>query len=168
MDSNNLKVRKSNKGDIKAILNIFDSARKYMKKNGNSSQWKKGYPNIEILEKDIADGNSYVILDNNEIVGTFSFIIGEEETYRIIKNGNWNSNIEYGTIHRLASNFKTKGISKVCFDFCTSKIDYVRIDTHENNISMQSAILKYGFKKCGNIYVRDGSERIAFDLLRKE
>lgn len=161
-----MEIRKSTKADEKEILNIFNVAKKYMIIHGNPTQWNKKYPGKDIVENDINNGNSYVLIDNDVIVGTFSFIIGEEENYQKIINGNWHKNGLYGTIHRLASNGKVKGIAKACFNFCTSKIDYVRIDTHPNNISMQSAILKYGFKKCGNIFVHDGSIRIAYDYLK--
>lgn len=32
---------------------------------------------------------------------------------------------------------------------------------------MQTAIERFGFRKCGNIYVRDGTERIAYDYLNE-
>ena len=44
--------------------------------------------------------------------------------------------------------------------------DYVRIDTHENNHTMQSAITGYGFRKCGNIYASNGTLRTAYDFIR--
>ena len=158
-----MEVRKSTEQDIPAILDIYDIARNYMRAHGNTTQWGDGYPGREVLERDIREANSYVMIENGKIVGTFSFIIGEEPTYRVIKNGKWNADRPYGTIHRLASNGTTKGIARACFDFCTEFIDYVRIDTHRDNLSMQTAILRYGFRQCGNIYVRDGSERIAYD-----
>ena len=45
-------------------------------------------------------------------------------------------------------------------------MDYVRIDTHENNHTMQSAITGYGFRKCGNIYASNGTLRTAYDFIR--
>lgn len=160
-------IIKSTKNDISEILNIFDIARDYMVSHGNATQWGKGYPGEDVLVRDIEDGNSYVITENGKIVGTFSFIIGDEPTYHVIKNGNWNQDRLYGTIHRLASSGETKGIARTCFDFCANQIDYIRIDTHKDNQAMQNAILHYGFVKCGNIYVRDGAERIAYDYSLK-
>lgn len=160
----NMEIRKSTKEDIDKILKIFDIARNYMINNGNPTQWEKGYPGRDIVEQDIQNGNSYLIIDNEEVVGTFSFIIGEDETYKNIINGNWRKeNTLYGTIHRLASCGKKNGIARTCFDYCSSKINYLRIDTHENNLVMQSAILNYGFKKCGNIFARDRTIRNAYD-----
>ena len=60
-----------------------------------------------------------------------------------------------------------KGIARACFEYCIEQIDYIRIDTHKDNISMQTAIERFGFRKCGNIYVRDGTERIAYDYLNE-
>ena len=57
------------------------------------------------------------------------------------------------------------GIARACFEYCIKQIDYIRIDTHKDNISMQTAIERFGFHKCGNIYVKGGAERIAYDYI---
>ena len=46
-----------------------------------------------------------------------------------------------------------------------NKIGYIRIDTHEDNYVMQNALAKQGFRRCGIIYVEDGTTRIAYDRL---
>jgi len=158
-------IRKAEINDLPVIMNIYEKAKIFMRNNGNPTQWASGYPNEEVISKDIADGNLYVFIENNNIVGVFAFIIGDEPTYQRIENGNWHSTMEYGTIHRLASDGSTKGIAKSCFDFCRQKCNYLRIDTHRDNKPMLSAIRKYGFQECGIIYVHDGSERIAFDYI---
>lgn len=163
-----MEIRKSTINDIDEILSIFDYAREYMVTHGNATQWGAGYPGTDVLTKDIANGDSYVMIANGMIVGTFSFIVGDEPTYQLIDNGTWNYNKPYGTIHRLASNGMCKGIAKACFDFCSNQIDYMRIDTHDDNLTMQAAIERYGFQKCGTIYVRNGAKRIAFDYLREK
>lgn len=158
-------VRNSTPNDLPSIMRIYDIARTYMRNNGNATQWDDNYPNKEIVQKDIDEFNSYVILVDDKIVGTFSFILGPEETYQVIENGNWRYDYPYGTIHRLASDGSTKGIAKICFDYCSDIISYIRIDTHNDNLTMKHSILKFGFKECGIIYVRDKSKRIAFDYL---
>lgn len=162
-----MEIRKSTGNDIDEILQIFDTARAYMVSQGNTSQWGDGYPGKDVLTKDVASENNYVMIDNGSIVGTFSFIIGDDPTYKIIKDGAWHYDRPYGTIHRLASSGKTRGIARACFEFCSDLSDYIRIDTHRDNLSMQAAIKNYGFQECGIIFVRDGSERIAFDYLKK-
>ena len=161
-------IRKTTPHDIPAVLEIYGSARKFMAENGNPNQWTDGYPGEDTVLHDIKNGDSYVITEGSETVGTFFFIVGEEETYRVIENGCWRENIPYGTIHRLASAQKRRGIAKACFDYCRERYGYLRIDTHRDNKPMQAAIEKYGFKKCGIIHVRNGSERIAYDYIREK
>lgn len=161
-----MEIRTSRLEDADEIMHIFSIARSYMAAHKNVSQWNNAYPGMDVLKADILSHNNYVILDSGKIVGTFTFIIGDEPTYQIIKNGAWHSDRTYGTIHRLASNGSAKGIARTCFQFCMKKADYIRIDTHADNLTMQAAIEKAGFQKCGNIYVRDGSERIAYDYIR--
>lgn len=52
--------------------------------------------------------------------------LGEDESYRVIEDGAWHLDQPYGTIHRLASNGKARGVSRACFDFCTAQIGYLR------------------------------------------
>lgn len=161
-----MKIRKSRMEDVNDIMKIIAAAKQYMASHGNTTQWVDGYPGKDIIISDIKDNNSYVITHNDIIAGTFSFIIGKEPTYQVIKNGEWHYDRPYGTIHRLASGGIIRGISRACFEYCLHQMDYIRIDTHKDNISMQAAIEKFRFKKCGNVYMLNGTERIAYDYLR--
>lgn len=159
-----MKIRKTREEDIGKVLEIYDSARSFMRENNNPNQWEKSYPSEKSLREDIKKEVSYVLEDDNSnIQGTFAFIIGVEETYKYIENGSWTKDSTYGTIHRIASNGKIKNLTKICLDFCIKKIPYLRIDTHEDNKPMQKALKSYGFKECGIIYVRNHSPRIAYD-----
>ena len=77
-------------------------------------------------------------------------------------DGAWHAARPYGTIHRIASDGTAKGMARFVFDWCAQQIDYLRIDTHENNRPMQAAVLRYGFQPCGVVQVR-GDARLAFD-----
>ncbi len=162
MDCNNLvNVRKTRIADLNTVSEIYAFAREFMRKNGNPKQWYNSYPEREIIISDIENGVSYVIENNNEIFGVFTFIVGDDPTYNIIK-GKWLNNKPYGTIHRIASNNKIKGVINYCLDFCKSKINNIRIDTHNDNLIMQHLLEKNDFIKCGIIYLQDGSPRIAY------
>ena len=39
-----MEIRKSTDRDADAIMDIFASAKRYMKENGNASQWDDSYP----------------------------------------------------------------------------------------------------------------------------
>ena len=161
-----MEIRKTTANDIDAVMDVFASAKCYMKANGNASQRDDNYPGRDTLDNDIANGNSYVFIDNGEVVGTFAFICGEDETYRVIENGAWRSDAPYGTVHRLASNGSVRGLSKACFDFCTAQIGYLRADSHADNRPMQRLLEAYGFRRCGVIHgAFGGGERIAYDCI---
>ena len=157
-----LYVRHSQPADLQQIEAIFSYARKQMALNGNPSQWKNDRPSMELVKKDIENGNSYVIEnEEREIVGTFAYIIGIEPTYLEIK-GKWLDDAPYGTIHRIASNGKEKGVFETTLSFAEGFGKDIRIDTHKDNRIMLHLIEKSGFQRCGIIIVDDGSERIAF------
>ncbi len=158
-----IRIRKGTVADIDAIMSCYDIARQYMRDSGNHSQWINGYPSRELVTGDITEGVSYVGVDEDgEVVMAFAFIIGEDPTYFVIEDGKWLNDLPYGTIHRLGSTGRHRGILKQCVDFCMSHIGNIRLDTHADNATMQSAAEKLGFTRCGTIYCIDGSPRVAF------
>ena len=156
-------IRKAVLADIDSIMRCYDIARQTMRASGNLNQWTNGYPSRQHVARDIADGISYVGVDEDEsIVMVFAFFIGDDPTYAVIENGAWLNNHKYGTIHRLASDTRHHGILRLCVDFCSTMIDKIRLDTHADNHIMQHAAEKLGFKPCGIIYCQDGTPRIAY------
>ena len=71
-------------------------------------------------------------------------------------------NSPYGVIHRIASNFKFKGIFNIVLKYSLTKINHLLIDTHKDNLIMFNLIKKAGFKELGIIYT-DNTPRIAFE-----
>lgn len=161
-------VRKTEEKDISEILKIYDSARDFMRDNGNHVQWPEEYPSEETIREDMEKDCSYVVEEDGEMIGTFALIFGEDPTYQVIENGEWRRDKEYGTIHRIASNGKGSGMSDFVFDFCKKKADYLRVDTHKVNDAMRDTIMRNGFKETGKIYFEDGTPRIAYDWIKGE
>lgn len=160
-----VKIRKGTIYDIDAMMSCYETARQFMRASGNHRQWINGYPSRELVSEDIASGVSYVgEAEDGEIVMAFAFIIGDDPTYSVIEDGQWINNMPYGTIHRLGSSGKQRGVLRTCVDFCLKKTDNIRLDTHEDNRIMQHAAEKIGFKRCGIIYCIDGSPRIAYQM----
>jgi len=151
--------------DLPFIMQIYESARAFMRTNGNYSQWINGYPSEELLRADIEKQQLFVMRHEGRICGVFAFIIGEDPTYRVIENGAWRSSDPYGTIHRIAGDGTVHGILKQAVAFCEKRIGYLRIDTHEANAPMLRAVARNGFTRCGIIHLEDGSPRIAFDRI---
>ena len=159
-------VRKAKSEDLPRIEAIYAYARKFMAETGNPNQWRNNHPPVSQLKEDIEKGDLYVISDQNEIHGVFYFYIGEDPTYLKMDGGWWRSNTPYGTIHRIAGD-GSGGILSTAVAFGKTRIDHIRIDTHEDNIVMQKAVAKQGFQRQGIIYIADGSPRIAYDYLEE-
>ena len=69
-------IRKATPWDLPRIREIYEVARKFMRKNGNHSQWGKGDEPEALIEEDICQGNLYV-LEKADIHAVFAFIIGD-------------------------------------------------------------------------------------------
>ena len=75
-------------------------------------------------------------------------------------------------MHRVASDGRIKGVFNRIFDFALKKMDElgifnIRIDTHEDNLTMRAILKKHGFKKCGLVNFKYGGERIAYQYRRE-
>ena len=82
--------------------------------------------------------------------------------YEHIEDGNWLNDKPYLTIHRLAGDGQVHGLFQCVADYCKNISRNIRVDTHANNRIMQKLMEKNGFTKCGIIYVKDGTPRIAY------
>lgn len=159
-------IRPTKLKDLPLVMGIYEYARNFMRANGNATQWVNGYPSEELIRQEIEDNHSFVCIgEQGEIAGTFCFILGDDPTYRQIYEGAWLNDAPYGVIHRMATNGKQKGVADACFDWCMEQSDNIRVDTHKDNLVMQHILEKRGFRRCGIIYVKDGTERIAYQRL---
>ena len=156
-------IRPSTYADIEALMAIFAYARAQMAADGNPTQWGDGYPSREQLEHDIQRGVSYVVEKNGQVCATFVFIIDEDPTYAYIEDGNWlDDTLLYGTIHRIASNGEQRGIFNTVLHWCSALCPNIRIDTHQANKRMIHLIEQAQFTRCGIIYTRNNTPRIAY------
>lgn len=168
-----MEFRQAKISDLDQIVEIIELSKKYLKET-KVDQWQDGYPSKEDLRRDIESRNSYVLTNKDEIVATTVISLDGESTYNSIFNGEWITNEDYIVMHRVAvhDKYKGKGIFKELIKEAeilalNKGISSIKIDTHRDNISMQRAVVKNDFKKCGIIYLEDGSERIAFEKVLK-
>jgi hypothetical protein len=156
-------IRPTLESDLDALMPIFDFARGIMRATGNHQQWTGGYPSRELLLHDIEMQQSYVcVADTGELLATFCFFVGNDPTYFYIENGSWLNDLPYGVVHRLATNGKQKGMGVYCMNWCLEQCPNLRVDTHADNVVMQTILLNMGFRACGIIYLSNGDERLAF------
>jgi hypothetical protein len=161
-----MEIRPTTLADLDTIMDIYDKARQYMRQHGNMNQWIGGYPSAELIKKDIHDNNSYVCIDEEQIVGVFTFIQGLDPTYITIYEGNWLNEEAYGVVHRIASLSHKKGVASFCLDWCFCRCSNIKIDTHRDNTVMQNLLAKNGYTYCGIIYLESGDERLAYQKTR--
>ena len=157
--------------DKDSILEIIEGAQAYFKEAG-IDQWQNGYPNRETIEEDIKLKKAYVLVENEKVIATAYLSFNDESTYDVIYEGEWISAASYAVIHRVgvASTYKGNGIAGILFEkltpLCKEKgAKSIKIDTHEDNKSMQRFLEKHGFKYCGIIYLEDGHKRFAYEKL---
>ena len=161
-------IRKTEIDDIPAMLCIYDSAKRYMRSEGNMEQWGDNYPSEETIRNDMLRDGSYVCLDENgDIAGTFFFVVDTEPTYNAIYGGDWKNDLPYGVVHRIASDGSIKKMLYKVLDFCFSKTKVIRIDTHRDNKTMIRGLISYGFEYCGIIHIANGEERKAFMMTKQ-
>ncbi|EAQ41362.1 GNAT family N-acetyltransferase [Polaribacter sp. MED152] len=167
-----MKIRPSTLNDVAQIMVIINDAKTYLASQ-NIDQWQNGYPNAEQVENDIKKGESFVVVnDDNTIMATSMFTLRKEPTYKQILEGNWliSEDEVYGVVHRMAikKEYRKLGLATFLFDefhqqLKNQNIKSLKIDTHENNIGMQSLIKKLGYKYCGIIYTSYNAKRLAFE-----
>lgn len=166
-----MQIRLAKEADLPQIRTIYDAAKSYMDASGNPNQWGAGYPPEEYLREDIFLSRLYVCEEEDILHGVFLFAVTDDPTYHYIE-GAWLNDEPYGVIHRIASDGVKKGIFRMVEEFCKEKmaeqnVTNLRIDTHEDNKTMQHLVEKCGFERCGIIYLANGSPRIAYQLVIK-
>jgi len=166
-----MQYRQSIESDIPSIMHIIHQAQIQLKEAG-VNQWQNQYPNEAAILNDIHNQESYVVLDNEMVIGTFALSFRIESTYNQIYEGNWLSIQDYAVIHRIAldNEYKGLGISTEVIntieEWCVNnKIFSIKIDTHEDNKSMRRMLEKNGFVYCGIIFLLDGNSRVAYEKL---
>ena len=149
------------------MMAIYARARGFMAEHGNPNQWgPTNWPPEELIRADIAAGNSYVCVQDGQVVGTFFFRCGKdiEPTYREIEDGAWKDGSAYGVIHRLAAEGSVKGVGRACLAWAFEQCGHLRADTHGDNVVVQRLLESCGFEHCGTIHVEeDDYPRLAYE-----
>ena len=139
------------RGDLPQILKIYDHARAAMKGSGNPTQWGDSYPPQEMLEEDIDSNRLFIYTVNGRLEAVFAFILGPDPTYAKIEDGQWlNDEVPYGTVHRLASAGRQKGVASAVLEWSLEHCQSLRADTHADNKIMQHLLEKNGFNLLGS------------------
>ena len=159
-------IRPSTSADLDDIMQLIEEGRQKMNAEGNTRQWANGHPRQEVVEDDIARGHSYMLTTNaGNPLATFALMAGPDPTYTRIDGGRWLNDEPYYVIHRIASSHQAHGVMREVLKFAFTMTDNIRIDTHRDNLTMRRLLARYGFTECGIIYLANGDERLAFQLI---
>ena len=163
----NYNFRKATLSEINQIWDILQQAI-IRRKNDGSNQWQDGYPNLEVVKKDIEKESGYVLTEGEKIIGYIAVLINDEPAYEKIE-GEWLTNDDFVLFHRvaIAENYLGKGLAKMMInhieDFAVeNNIKSIKADTNFDNDAMLNIFEKIGYKYCGQVYLR-GNPRKAFE-----
>lgn len=159
-------IRKTEITDFPLLIQMYKNARIFMANQGNPNQWGNSYPSKQLIAQDIEHGHSYVCEEEGQIIATFYYKLGNDDSYAKIYEGKWINEAPYGVVHRIVSDGTVPGAASFCLDWATRQCANLRIDTHRDNVIMQHMLEKNGFVYCGIIYLEDKSERIAYQKVQ--
>ncbi len=155
--------------DLEEIWSLIQDAIARRKADG-SNQWQDGYPNPDILLKDISKNQGFVLKDNNSIIGYAAVLINDEPQYDDI-DGEWITKDDFVVYHRvaIATEFLGQGYAKKLIERIHSyaldnDINSVKADTNFDNPAMMKIFEKLGYQYCGEVQI-NGSPRRAYEKL---
>lgn len=166
-----MKLQKATVKDMPAIMDIIAAAQHHLAFQ-KIDQWQDGYPSEKQIRTDIENQQSYIVVEQNVIIGTTVLMVQPEPSYQKI-TGSWitATNNCYGVIHRLAiaNKHRRSGVAKFVVDAFETMIKNhekaisIRIDTHPQNVGMINLLNNNHFQHCGGIYLENGDYRLAFE-----
>ena len=160
-------IRLAIASDVERIMEVLAAARQIMRDSGNTNQWINGYPTVEAVLCDIEHEGGFVVEDDGVVVAYFAMLPSPEPTYVNIYNGAWLDDVlTYHVVHRMGGVPVVHDIFVDVMDYCFSVDRNIRVDTHRDNKIMRHLIVKYGFEYCGIIYLANGDERLAYQLIK--
>lgn len=149
------------------IWKILQQAIERRKQDG-SKQWQDGYPNEEVIQKDIERGIGYILTKDNIVAGYTAVLFNDEPAYHDLK-GKWLTNGDFAVMHRIAisDDFLGQGLAQQIM-LATEQLAIengifsIKVDTNFDNIAMLRIFEKLGYTYCGEVTFR-GGVRKAFE-----
>ncbi len=164
MISEILNIRQATPEDAGRIWQIIQQAQERMRLRG-SNQWQDGYPNPEVIGRDIEHGYGHVLYNETGVIAYASVIFDGEPAYDKL-DGRWLTDQPYVVVHRLAvaNEMLQQGVATLFMqrveDLSRERGVYsFRVDTNFDNLSMQKILANLGFVYCGEVVYRQGYRR---------
>ena len=161
--------------DLDSIITCLNDAKEFLKSQG-SSQWNgpKGSPSEETFKNDILKGQCYVCIRNGIVCGVATFMGYEKEYDKPL--GEWlTKEMNYTTIHRIAvkKEYRSQGVATELMHFAeeftkNTGRKSIRIDTHPENLIMQTMLKTLGYSYCGYViysYIYPEPKRLIYEKM---
>lgn len=177
------KMRSATPADAERVLAVLEDGKRSIARFG-IPQWQHGYPNIDVVNRDIAEGACHVAVDETgTVLGALSLCLGVDQDYvgadlAWLTENPTDAPVPYATIHRCATAEAALKRGVMAFMFAEAEAAAreagrlsMRIDTHPGNIAMRSFLDKTGFTELGPFEITaKGAEetdvvRIAYEKL---
>ena len=164
------RYRKTTIDDLNDVMEAIEDSRAVLKLQ-NTGQWQDGFPNKDMVIKDIENGQSYVFLDNqDQIIGTCA-ITDFDQNYVHLFEGKWLSDYPYMVLHRVAikKDYKGNGFGHLFFKLFElvareNNRRSLKVDTHEGNFIMRHLLEKEGFVYCGKtLLIENNKPRVVYE-----
>lgn len=160
-------LRKAIPEDAENIWVILRQAIARRKADG-SNQWQDGYPNPEVIARDIEREIGYVLEYDARVIGYTAILINDEPEYAKIE-GSWLTDQDFVVYHRVAiseehagQGFSYELLQHIEVYARKQGIYSLKADTNHDNGPMLRIFKKEGYTYCGKVYFR-GSPRLAYE-----
>ncbi len=151
-----MSIQLAQKPDTTPIIQLLKCCGEDLR-NKQIYQWNAHYPSLEVIEKDIALQQLFILKNNDKIIGTIVLSPVMDREYKDINWKDLNQKALY--IHRLAihPSAQQKGHAQHMMDFaetfaCENKYQSIRLDTFSKNKRNLQFYTQRGFEKVGNIF----------------
>lgn len=151
-------IKKARRHHLHLKRGIIQEAKQLLEEQ-NVPMWQEEYPDADTIDQDILAGQAFIYLQDDEVVGTFSLVLGSDPVYAQLDVGEWLSSKPYSTIRRLAVSRSSQGknitgsiLAKAGQLSLFNGYPSIRVDTHPENKAMRRALEKNGFQYCGEIH----------------
>lgn len=155
-------IRRAKLSEISDILAITKACATFMEQKG-IFQWNEHYPSEQSFLNDLKRDELFVLLEDEEIIGTIVVSTFMDEEYIPIAWLTENQSNIY--IHRLGvhPNFQGKGHAQKLMDFAETfarenMFDSIRLDTFSQNKRNQQFYERRGYQRLADIFFPNQSE----------
>ena len=178
-----LAVRQATEADVAAVGTVLLDGKAAIARLGIAQWQSEGYPSRADVAADVAQGVSYVAVNEaGQVVGTLSLLMNGEPMYDAI-DGAWltastSAAPRYATVHRtaVAAGAARQGVMRTLVTEAekiarAAGAESVRIDTHPGNTPMRGLAESLGYTSCGIVKLlreEPEPERVAYEKLLRE